>query len=137
MQLKNNHPEIIKEEIFDRVYNKVLKGEIKDKQLVDLLFEYFHGNPQQLFKLHHQQLKERPVINIHQNKICYSCGIKGHIRRHCKIQGLTDKEEIEWVFSKPADQAEELIKEEEHCYGEVLFEDIPSTPPYDCDPYED
>lgn len=135
MQLRGNCSELIKEEVFEEVYKQVLKGENKNSKLVDLIFKYFYGNPQ-LFKLHHQPLEEKPTINYHQNKKCYSCGIKGHIKRNCKVQGLTE-EEIEWVFSKPTVQQEEVTKKEEYFYGEVLYEDIPSTPPYDCDPYED
>src|SRR5688572_12721379 len=110
MQLKENHPELIKEKIFEEVYNKILKGENQNPTLVNLIFNYFHGN-QQLFKVHYQPL-ETPSI-FYFDKKCYACGQHGHIKKYCKVQGLTEQEqeeEIEWVYSKPVKKQEEIIK---------------------------
>ena len=75
MQLKNYDSTIIKEEVFEQTYKGVLKGEIKDPKITHLLFKYFSENPNQLFSLHHQEEEKKPIINYHQNKTCYSCGI--------------------------------------------------------------
>ena len=130
MQLKRNHPELIKEEIFEKVYQQVLKGENKDPRITDLVFNYFYGNPK-LFNLYYQ--------NPHEHKKCYACGLKGHIKGDCKVQGLAEvEEEIEWVFSKPIRKQPEVIKRKEfYRQPEVPFEDIPDDPPYEFDPYED
>src|SRR5688572_5118364 len=135
MQLKENCSELIKEEVFEEVYKQVLEGKIKDSKIIDLIFKYFYGN-KQLFKVHHQHLEEKPVINYHKNKTCYSCRIKGHIKKYCKVQGLAE-EEIEWIFSKPSTRQEEVTNKEAFDRPEVLFEDIPDDLPYEIDPYED
>jgi hypothetical protein len=150
MQLKNYDSELIKEEIFNQTYKGVLQGDIKDPKTIHLVFKYFAKNPNQLFKLHHQEEEQKPIINYHQNKICYSCGIKGHIKRNCKLQGLTGEEEIEFVFSKKPSCRNCIVKghwEEDCPYlikkkelfepEEVSFNSIPCDLPYDLDPYED
>jgi len=90
MQLKYNS-EYIKEEVFVRTYQQILKGNIKDSELINIVFNYFHGNPDQLFKLYYQE--EEPVEDPYKNKSCYSCGTKGHIKKYCTIQGLAEAEE--------------------------------------------
>ena|SRR6185369_5625593 len=150
MQLKNYDSELIKEEIFIRVYQQVLKGEIKDSKTIDLVYKYFAENPNQLFKLHYQEEEKKPIINYHQNKTCYSCGIKGHIKRNCQVQGLTEEEEIEFIISKGPfceickkkghweEDCPQLIKRKEYFEPEeVSFDSIPCDLPYDLDPYED
>src|SRR5688572_29875467 len=112
MQLKNHDSELIKEEIFVRIYQLVLQGEIKDSQVINSVYNYFYRNPDQLFKLYYQ--KEKPVENPYKYKNCYSCGQKGHIKRNCKTQGLTEEEEIEFVFQKPIEKGELIIKQEVH-----------------------
>src|SRR6185295_6357241 len=100
MQLKENSPELIKEEVFNQVYNQILKGEVKDKNLIDLIFKYFHGNTN-LFKYHYQPLEENK--SIYTNKKCFACGQKGHLKRYCKLQALVEQEEeeeIEFVISQ-------------------------------------
>jgi len=150
MQLKNNHPEVIKEELFNQVYNQVLKGEIKDKQIIDLVFNYFYGNTE-LFKYHYQLLE--PTKSIYTDKKCFSCGEKGHLKRHCKLQALEEKEEeeeIEFIISQgPScrickskrhyeEDCPNIIKRKEvYRSVEVLLEDIPDDPPYDFSLYED
>lgn len=149
MQIKNYDSEI-KEEIFIRIYQQVLQGEVKDSKTINLVYNYFAENPNQLFKLYHQEEKKKPIINIHQNKTCYSCGIKGHIKINCQVQGLTEKEEeIEFVISKPPscknckeghweEDCPYIIKKKIHFEPEeVPLESIPSDLPYDSDPYED
>ena len=152
MQLKNNHPEVIKSEIFDQVYNKILKGEIKDKQLINSVFKYFHGNSK-LFEVHYQHIEPTNKTFII-NKKCFSCGEKGHFKRHCQVQGLIEKEEqeeeIEFIISqKPScrnckskghweENCPNLIKEEEfYRPKEVRLEEIPNDTPYDFSLYED
>src|SRR5688572_30538979 len=135
MQLRGNCSELIKEEVFEKVYQQVLKGENKDPKIIDLIFKYFSGNSK-LFNLHYQPLEEKQTINYHQNKTCYSCGQKGHIKKYCKVQGLAE-EEIEWIFSKPPTKQEEVTNKEAFDRPEVLFEDIPDDLPYEIDPYED
>src|SRR5215217_3262450 len=98
MQLKEQNSEFVKSEIFSCVYKKILEGRIKDPQLINLVFKYLYGNSQQLFQLHYQSVE--PPRNLHKNKVCYSCGNKGHIKRSCNLQGLTEEEEIEFVFQK-------------------------------------
>jgi len=151
MQLKNNNSEIIKEELFNQVYKKILKGEIKDKQIINSVFQYFYGNPE-LFKFHYQPLEENK--SIYTNKKCFACGEVGHLKRHCQVQGLIEgedkEEEIEFVISQPPsckicktkghweDNCPKLIKEEKFYRPiEVLLEDIPDDPPYDYSLYED
>jgi len=138
MQLKEQNSELVKSETFAYIYKKILEGRIKDLQLIDLVFKYFYGNPQQLFQLHYQSVE--PTRNPHKNKVCYSCGNKGHIKRSCNLQGLTEEEEIEFVFQKHRPVREELIKKEVLIFfKEVLSEceDIPDDIPYEEDPYED
>ena len=94
----------------------------------------FYGNPQ-LFKLHYQPLE--PIKTNCINKKCYSCGIKGHIKRDCQVQGLKEEEEIEWVFQKPSIKEEEEVIKEVFRQLEVPFEEIPDEVPYDFNPYED
>ena len=147
MQLKINS-EYIKEETFIRIYQQILKGNIQDSQLINLVYKYFHENPDQLFKLYHQE--EEPTENPYKNKTCYSCGSKGHIKRHCIIQGLTEEEEIEFVFQKPiycnyckkpghwVEDCEELIKKETFVsVHRPSFEEVPDDLPYEESPYED
>src|SRR6185436_20413230 len=98
MQLRGYNSEIIKEEIFIQVYKEVLQGEIKNPEIINQVFKYFSENPDQLFQLHHQE--EKSSRNPYLNKTCYSCRIKGHLKRHCNVQGLVEEEEIEFVFQK-------------------------------------
>jgi len=136
MQLKEQNSEFVKSETFSCVYKKILEGRIKDPQLINLVFKYLYRNPQQLFQIHYQSVE--PTRNPHKNKVCYSCGNKGHIKRSCNLQGLTKEEEIEFIFQKPRSIGEELIKKGGLIFlEEVLFEDIPDDLPYDNDPYED
>jgi hypothetical protein len=147
MQLKNFDSEHIKEETFIRIYQQILKGNIKDKQLIDLVYKYFHGNPDQLFKIYYQ--KEEPTKNLYRNKNCYSCGVKGHIKRDCIVQGLVEEEAIEFIFNKrPScknckrkghwkEDCPNLTKEKEFFESEeVSFDNIPCDTPYDSDSYE-
>jgi hypothetical protein len=146
MQLKSFNSEHIKEETFVRIYQQILKGNIQDTQLINLVYKYFHGNPDQLFKLYYQ--REEPTKNPYKNKNCYSCGIKGHIKRDCTIQGLAE-EEIEFVFQKPIHcsycKGEHLIEDCRRLQKkkvfvpvfEPVFEEIPDDLPYEEDPYED
>ena len=132
-------------ETFIHIYQQILRGDITDSHLINLVFEYFYRNPNQLFKLYYQE--ESTTNNPYKNKTCYSCGIKGHIKRDCKLQGLAE-EEIEFIFQKQPhcsyckkkghlrEDCEELIKEDVPV-NEVLFEEIPDDLPYEIDPYED
>ena len=147
MQLKNFDSEYIKEETFVQIYQQILKGNIKDTQLINLVYKYFHGNPDQLFKLYYQ--REEPTENPYKNKNCYSCGVKGHIKRDCTIQALVEEEEIEFIFQKPIRccycKEEHLVEDcrklqKKKVFAPVhkpLLEDIPDDLPYEEDPYED
>ena len=120
MQLKEQNSEILKSEPFAYIYKKILEGRIKNLQLIDLVFKYFYRNPQQLFQLHYQSVE--PTRNPHKNKVCYSCGNKGHIKRSCNLQGLTEEGEIEFVFQKHRSVGEKLIKKRTIFLDEVLEE---------------